>query len=75
MSVGARILRFPERRVAGEVWEPWVDAHTIARHYGDVSTRTIRRWRLAGMPSRMIGGQRMFRISETETWHAERDTA
>ncbi|HZV74544.1 MAG TPA: hypothetical protein VFF79_12575 [Conexibacter sp.] len=73
--MSATILQFPQRHVDGKVWEPWIGEREIARHYGNVSTRTVRRWRLAGMPSRLIGGQRMFRISETERWHAERNRA
>ncbi len=68
---GAEVIAFPARRRGGELWEPWVSEAVIARHY-DVSERTVRRWRAQGMPSRMLGGWRRFRLSQVESWHAER---
>jgi hypothetical protein len=68
------VVPFPLRDRAAGGYEPWVGAEALARHYA-VSTRTVRRWRLAGMPSRLVGGQRRFRIGETERWHAERGGA
>lgn len=65
-----KIVRFPQRYVDGEAWEPWVDEHAIARHFS-VSTRTVRRWRVAGMPSLLVGAQRRYRIAEAERWHRE----
>lgn len=53
------------------MWEPWVSEIVIARHY-NVSARTVRRWRAQGMPSRLLGGSRRFRLSEVESWHAEK---
>jgi hypothetical protein len=38
-----------------------------------VTPRTIRRWAVAGMPSRRFGGVRRFRISEAERWHEEQE--
>jgi hypothetical protein len=68
---GAEVIAFPPRRRGGELWEPWLTEAVIARHYS-VSARTVRRWRAQGMPSRMLGGSRRFRLSEVERWHAER---
>jgi hypothetical protein len=55
-------------------WEPWVAEQAVARHY-DVSTRTIRRWRAAGMPSQVFGGVRRYRFSECELWHRQQGAA
>jgi hypothetical protein len=66
---GAQVIAFPARKRGGGRWEPWVPESIVARHY-DVSTRTVRRWREAGMPSRMMGSSRRFRLSEIEAWHA-----
>jgi len=67
-----KVVRFPRRYVDGEPWEPWVDAHAVARHFS-VSTRTVRRWRVAGMPSLLVGAQRRYRIGEAERWHREHE--
>jgi Helix-turn-helix domain len=72
--VVADVFAFPPRRRENEVWEPWVSGAVIARHY-NVSTRTVRRWRALGMPSRMVGGARRFRLSDVERWHAERSAS
>ena len=58
----------------GGMWEPWLDERAVAGHYG-VSTRTIRRWRTAGMPSRVFGGVRRYRLSECERWHRRQGAA
>lgn len=63
------IVAFPDRGAVS--WEPWLTEETLARHY-DVSERTIRRWRRRGMPSRMFGGARRYRLSECEGWHEQR---
>lgn len=63
---GAKILPF---RRPQDGYEPWLTERALAVHYG-VSERTVRRWRLAGMPSRMLGGSRRFRLREVEDWHA-----
>ena len=68
------VVAFPSGRGESNVWEPWQDERAVARHYG-VSTRTIRRWRAAGMPSRSIGGVRRYRLSECEDWHERREPA
>jgi phage terminase Nu1 subunit (DNA packaging protein) len=66
------VIAFPTRRdEAGVVWEPWVDEDGVARHFG-VSGRTVRRWRAEGMPSRLIGGSRRYKIAACEQWHRER---
>lgn len=70
-----RLLHLLPRDRDGRTWEPWVDEPAIARHFGGVSTRTIRRWRAQGMPSRLNGGRRQYRISECETWHDLRQSA
>ena len=65
---GAAVLSLPTRSAGGEMWEPWLDERAVAGHYG-VSTRTIRRWRTGGMPSRVFGGVRRYRLSDCERWH------
>ena len=55
-------------------WEPWVDERVIARHF-NACDRTVRRWRGLGMPSRLFGGLRRYRVSECEAWHAEQESA
>jgi hypothetical protein len=72
MRSGVQILPFPERHVEGERWEPWVTETSIAAHFA-VTDRTIRRWRLeGGMPSKLIGGSRRYRIGEAERWQSTR---
>lgn len=72
---GATIIPFPERKREGVTWEPWITEEQIAAHYGNVSTRTIRRWRKLGMPSRLNGGSRQYRITECDAWHDARQGA
>jgi len=62
------VVSMPSRPDGSGVWEPWLDERALARHYG-VSTRTVRRWRAGGMPSRSFGGVRRYRLSECEHWH------
>ena len=50
---GGVVVALPLRTDGSALWEPWLDERAIARHYG-VSTRTVRRWRAAGMPSRSL---------------------
>jgi transposase len=64
----ARIIPFPAQRREGVTWEPWVDETKVAKHFG-VSTRTVRRWLEAGCPTRLVGRQRRYRLSELEAWH------
>jgi hypothetical protein len=52
-------------------WEPWLDDAAVARHYS-VSSRTVRRWRAEGMPSRLLGGSRRYKLTEIEAWHERR---
>jgi transposase len=54
--------------------ERWLSKRKIARHY-DYSERTVNRWVAAGCPSRMIGGERRFRISEVDAWLDQMATA
>jgi phage terminase Nu1 subunit (DNA packaging protein) len=69
----SNVVRFPARRTEdGHVYEPWIDAAALARHFG-VSSRTVRRWRDAGMPSGAFGGARRYRVGECERWHSERE--
>ena len=65
-------LSFPHRSVRGKLQECWVDEQAVSRHFG-VSTRTVRRWRAAGMPSLLVGGARRYRIGEVERWHREQN--
>jgi hypothetical protein len=71
---GARVIQFPARYQDGQQWEPWLDERAIALHFG-VSTRTVRRWRVEGLPSKLLGASRRFRLSEVEHWHAERSAS
>jgi phage terminase Nu1 subunit (DNA packaging protein) len=70
----AQVIAFPTRRRDGVQWEPWVAEAVVARHLG-VSTRTVRRWRKEGMPSKLFRGSRRFRLSEIEHWDAERSAS
>jgi hypothetical protein len=70
----AVVIALPGREHGTNGWEPWLDEHAVARHYG-VSTRTIRRWRLSGMPSRAFEGTRRYRLSECDRWHEVRNSA
>jgi hypothetical protein len=70
--MGAQVIAFPERRQDDRVWEPWVDEQAVARHFS-TSTRTVRRWRAEGMPSKLLGrSQRRYRLSACERWHDQR---
>lgn len=73
-SLGGVVVSIAQRRDSSGVWEPWLDERSLARHYG-VSTRTVRRWRAAGMPSRVFGGVRRYRLSACEHWHELREPA
>lgn len=68
----AKILPFPDRfNEEGTRWEPFVTETAVARFF-NVSTRTVRRWRNNGCPSRNISGSRRYRLSEVEQWHERR---
>ena len=47
--------------------EPWLSKQQIAGHYGR-STRWIELRMREGLPSRMLGGRRAFRLSAVEAW-------
>jgi excisionase family DNA binding protein len=64
-AVGADVIPFRPR---DSQQEPWLRERQLAQHFG-VSERTIRRWRHAGMPSKLLGGSRRFRLSDVEAWH------
>ena len=55
-----------EQRRAGAP-EPWVSKKGVAAHYG-FSVRWVEYQLARGLPSTLIGGQRRFRLSETERW-------
>ncbi len=66
-ALGATVVPLAERQVEGLGWEPWLDEAAVARYFG-VSTRTVRRWQHAGMPSAKYGGVRRYRLSGCELW-------
>jgi hypothetical protein len=49
--------------------------HRVTKQHFKACDRTIRRWRSLGMPSRLFGGLRRYRISECEAWHAREGDA
>lgn len=55
------VLRFPSDR------EPWVSKQHVAEYLGR-SERWLEHQVRAGMPSRMIGGRRAFRLSAVDEW-------
>lgn len=70
-----QVIAFPQRQDAdGDPWEAWVPEPVLARHLG-VSTRTLRRWRQAGMPSQRWGGNRRYRISVAEQWLQQQEAS
>jgi hypothetical protein len=71
---GAVVLSFPGSTAGRDPREPWLSERLLAGQFG-VSTRTVRRWRVAGMPSRVFGGVRRYRLSECERWHASQESA
>jgi hypothetical protein len=64
---GASIVPFPAWRAA----EPWLSKRQIASYLAR-STRWVELKVRAGMPSRMIGGRRAYRVSEVDGWLGER---
>jgi phage terminase Nu1 subunit (DNA packaging protein) len=54
--------------------EAWVDKRTVAAYFGGVHVRTVEKWVSEGMPSLLVGGKRLFRISECEKWHRDRES-
>jgi hypothetical protein len=61
------VARFPRWRAS----EPWLSKRQVADHFGR-STRWVELRVREGLPSRMIGGRRGFRLSEVESWVLER---
>lgn len=51
--------------------EPWVTKAQVAAHFGR-STRWVEMMARKGLPSRMIGGRRAYRLSEVDAWIRER---
>jgi hypothetical protein len=70
----AVVLSMPPRSAGAGSWEPWLSEQAVAGQFG-VSTRTVRRWRVAGMPSRVFGRVRRYRMSDCERWHTAREPA
>ena len=62
-SVSATVVPFP-RQVG---FEPWLSKKQVAAHLG-FSTRWVELRIRDGLPSKLIGGQRRFRLSEVEAW-------
>jgi hypothetical protein len=60
---GASVIAFPRAAVR----EPWLSKRQIADHFGR-STRWVELRVRKGLPSKMIGGRRSFRLSEVEAW-------
>jgi hypothetical protein len=48
-------------------FEPWLSKRDIAAHFGR-STRWLELRMREGLPSKMIGGRRGFRLSDVEAW-------
>lgn len=62
-GTGASVIAFP----ASAVREPWLSKRQIADYFGR-STRWVELRVREGLPSKMIGGRRGFRLSEVEAW-------
>lgn len=56
------VLQFPKGR-----FEPWVNKGQVAAYLGR-SKRWVELMAREGLPSRMIGGRRAYRLSEVEAW-------
>lgn len=50
--------------------EPWVSKAQLAQYLGR-STRWVELMARRGMPSRMIGGRRGYRLTEVDAWLAK----
>jgi hypothetical protein len=50
--------------------EPWVSKRQLAGILGK-STRYIELRMVDGLPSRLLGGQRQYRLSDVESWLRE----
>jgi predicted DNA-binding transcriptional regulator AlpA len=62
-TAGASVIPFPYTAT----WEPWLSKRQIADYFGR-STRWVELRVREGLPSKMIGGRRGFRLSEVEAW-------
>ncbi len=51
--------------------EPYLRKRDLARHYG-YSPRWVELRMREGLPSRLIGGERRYLLSQTDAWLAER---
>jgi len=60
---GGRVLRLVPRTG----FEPWLSKREIAGHFGR-STRWVELRMREGLPSKMIGGRRGFRLGDVEAW-------
>lgn len=60
---GGSVVIFPRAAIR----EPWLSKRQIAEHLGR-STRWVELRVREGLPSKMIGGRRGFRLSEVEAW-------
>jgi predicted DNA-binding transcriptional regulator AlpA len=65
---GASVIAFPRAVVR----ESWLSKRQIADYFGR-STRWVELRVREGLPSKMIGGRRGFRLSEVEAWIDRRD--
>jgi predicted DNA-binding transcriptional regulator AlpA len=65
MSADVVLLRGSAR------FEPWVGKAHVAAYLGR-SKRWVELMAREGMPSRMIGGRRAYRLSEVDAWIVER---
>lgn len=61
--MSAQIIPFPLRTD----WEPELSKRQLAERFG-YTTRWVELRMREGMPSRMVGAQRRFRLSECEQW-------
>jgi predicted DNA-binding transcriptional regulator AlpA len=60
---GASVVPFPRSALQ----EPWLSKRQIADYLGR-STRWVELRVREGLPSKMIGGRRGFKLSEVEAW-------
>jgi hypothetical protein len=64
---GGTVVGFPLTQLR----EPWVSKAQVAAHFGR-SKRWVELMARQGLPSRMIGGRRAYRLSEVDVWLTER---
>jgi predicted DNA-binding transcriptional regulator AlpA len=67
-GMDASIIPFPSLAVR----EPWLSKRQIADYLGR-STRWVELRVREGMPSKMLGGRRGFKLSEVEAWIDEQN--